>query len=132
IFTVWSVFFSSSATISLHAKFKSEPAAMLISPAHAETAQVPPSHPANAIPTMRRATRLSMRSSVPELELRGEKVLVVRIGIPAAVLVMIDLVVHGPFYLRVTLVVEDERVPLARVVGPVRIDGELLIPILRL
>src|SRR5256885_11884477 len=131
-FTVFPVCSSNSATISLNAKFKSEAAAMETSPAHAETAQAPPSHPANAIPTMRRATRLSMRSSVPELELRGEKVLVVRIGIPAAVLVMLDLVVHGQFYIRVKIVVEAERVPVERVVGPVRINGDLFIPILRL
>src|SRR5207245_413863 len=83
-FTVFPVFFSNSATISLNAKFRSDAAAVETSPACESSGMAPTTIGTSNMAAKRNVDDFIILPLVPELDLRGEEVLVVRIGHPSS------------------------------------------------
>src|SRR3989449_3993316 len=139
-FTVFPVFFSNPATISLNAKFRSDAAAIESSPACESSGMAPTTMGTSRMAVTRKVHVFMIFPLIPELDLRGEEVFVIGVGdAPAScderiplVLVVLELVVQRELHVRVQVVVETDRVPCQRAVLPVRINSEFFVAIRRL
>src|SRR5437870_8552608 len=139
-FTVFPVFFSNPATISLNAKFRSDAAAIETSPACENSGMAPTTMGTSRMAAKRKAHVFMIFPLIPELDLRGEEVFVIGVGgAPAScdervplIVIMFELIIEREFYIGVEVIVKTYCVAVQRSVGAVGIHRELLVAICRL